>query len=200
VQRFLKVVGGIILIVIIFSVMASNQAKKTGQQSSSSQAVVATRIPGRASPSVTPGPTATLAPTPTVQPGTAIENPAPFDQEITTDEVKVQLSNGRFESKVGFSKPKGGYKYLVFDARIEGMNKNETSYGQMNFSGQDADTGAGYDSELLFADEALGSDRLSKGEYVTGEVALEVQETAKRVIIKYDPNQFTPGDLYWIYE
>jgi hypothetical protein len=206
-KRFLKIVGGVILIVIIFSVMAGNQAKNVSQQSStSSRAIVAATVPGTsrpthgAGPTDTPSPTPTIVPTPTIEPGTAAENPAPFDQAVETDEVRVRVSNGRFESKVGFSKPKGGYKYLVFDARIEGMSTDETSYGQMSFSGQDADTGAGYDSEFIFTDNALGSDKLSKGEYVTGEVALEVQETAKRVIVKYDPNQFTPGDLYWMFE
>lgn len=151
-------------------------------------------------PTRTAAPTATVVPTATVQPGTALENPAPFDQEITTGGVTVQLSNGQFQNKVEFSKPKGGYKYLTFDARIEGAGDEDTNYGPMNFSGQDADTGAGYDSAFVFAEDALGSDTLSKGEYVTGMVALEVQETAKTVIIRYDPNQFTPGDLYWIFE
>jgi hypothetical protein len=143
----------------------------------------------------------TEAPTPVPIPlGTSADQPAPFTQPLAGGGVKVQLSNGRFENKFGFSKPKGGYKYLAFDARIEGDADDERFYSPSSFSGQDADTGAGYDSELTFEQNELGSDSLSRGEFVTGMVVLEVQETATRVIIKYDPLEFDPNDLYWIYE
>jgi hypothetical protein len=140
------------------------------------------------------------APTATAVPGTTAQHPAPFGEKLTGGGVSVELSNGRFANEFGYSEPKGGYKYLIFDTRIEGTDNKEHGYGQMDFSGEDAKSHAGYDSALVFGNGALGSDRLSHGEYVTGSVALEVQETAKSVIIKYDPNQFTSDDLYWLFE
>ena len=111
----------------------------------------------------------------------------------------MQLSNGRFANEFGYSEPKGGYKYLVFDARIEGIGPGDHHYGPDKFSGEDAKTGAGYDSAFVFGDGALGSDTLSPGEYVEGSVVLEVQETADRVIVKYDPALFSEEDLYWMF-
>jgi hypothetical protein len=86
------------------------------------------------------------------------------------------------------------------DVRIEGTGPSDHHYGASNFSGEDPDTGAGYDSAFVFGGDTLGSDTLSRGEYVTGTVVLEVQETAQRVIVKYDPVMFDPDDLFWSIE
>jgi len=131
-------------------------------------------------------------------PGT-LENPAPFSERLTGGGATVELLSGQFANEFGYSEPKGGYKYLVIDARIEGAGPDDHHYGPSNFSGQDADTGAGYDSAFVMGDGTLGSDVLSKGEYVTGTIALEVQETAERVIVKYDPKQINEEDLYWMF-
>jgi hypothetical protein len=132
--------------------------------------------------------------------GYSAENPAPFDQRLAGGGAIVRLLSGRFVSELGFSTPKGGYKYLVFETRIEGDDPEGHGFSPLNFSGQDADTGAGYDSAFTSVENALGSDELSEGEYVTGTIVLEVQETAERVIVKYDPKPLDPEDLYWIYE
>jgi hypothetical protein len=134
------------------------------------------------------------------RPGYSAENPAPFDQRLAGGGAIVRLLSGRFVSELGFSTPKGGYKYLVFETRIEGDDPEVHGFSPLNFSGQDADTGAGYDSAFTSVENALGSDELSEGEYVTGTIVLEVQETAERVIVKYDPKPLDPEDLYWIYE
>jgi hypothetical protein len=136
----------------------------------------------------------------TTRPGYSVENPAPFDQRLSGGGAIVQLLSGRFVSEVGFSTPKGGYKYLVIETRIEGDDPEGHGFSALNFSGQDADTGAGYDSAFTSVENALGSDELSEGEYVTGTIVLEVQETAERVIVKYDPRPFDSEDLFWIYE
>lgn len=149
-------------------------------------------------PTATPQPTRTPTPTPTPIPGTA-DNPASFFEPLTGDDVRVALLGGYFANAYGFSTPKGGYKYLVLDVRIEGVDEGEHSFSASDFSGEDPRTGAGYDSAFVLADGMLGSDRLSLGEYVTGTVVLEVQETATEVIVKYDPAMFDPNDLYWLF-
>ena len=143
----------------------------------------------------------TPIPTETQALGTSSETPAPFFETVTNGGSSVTLLNGYFATAYGYSTPKGGYKYLVIDTTIECAGPDECNYNSMNFSGEDADTGAGYDSVVfVMADGMLGSDTLSPGEYVTGTVLLEVQETASRVIVKYDPKQFDTNDLYWIFQ
>jgi hypothetical protein len=186
----------------------SVQVARSGTISPATRTAVATKMaaafqtataqPTRA-PRPTPSAAPTRTPTPTPLPGTH-GNPAPFAQELTGGGARVKLLSGRFANEFGYSEPKGGYKYLVLDVRIEGAGLRDHRYGASNFSGEDADTGAGYDSAFVFGDDTLGSDTLSRGEYVTGTVVLEVQETAKRVIVKYDPAMFDTDDLYWIFE
>lgn len=133
--------------------------------------------------------------------GTSSESPAPFFETVTNGGSSVTLLNGYFATAYGYSTPKGGYKYLVIEATIECAGPDDCNYNSMNFSGEDADTGAGYDSVVfVVADGMLGSDDLSPGEYVTGTVLLEVQETASRVIVKYDPKPFDTNDLYWLFQ
>jgi hypothetical protein len=152
-------------------------------------------------PTPTPAPTSTPVPTPTVVPGTSHENPASFFETVTNGGVSVTLHSGYFDYAYGYSTPKGGYKYLIMNVTITCVGPDDRSYNPMYFSGEDADTGAGYDSALVLAADMLGSDTLSPGEYVTGTIVLEVQETATRVIVKYDPVQgFDTNDLYWILE
>jgi hypothetical protein len=133
------------------------------------------------------------------RPGYSAENPAPFDQRLAGGGAIVRLLNGSFATEYGLSQPKGGYKYLVIETRIEGDDPEGHFFDSSNFSGQDADTGAGHDSAFVMGD-TLGSDAQSPGEYVTGTIVLEVQETAERVIVKYDPKPIDPEDLFWIYE
>jgi hypothetical protein len=107
------------------------------------------------------------------------------------------LLDGYFAEELEFDTPKRGYKYLVLEVRIKGTEEDGHLYSSTNFSGEDAKTGAGYDSEFFISVDVLGSDTLSRGEYVIGTVVLEVQETARQIIVKYDPNQITLDDLYW---
>jgi hypothetical protein len=150
-------------------------------------------------PTRTPRPRPTPAPTPTMTIGTASDNPAPFSQELIGGGARVALLNGFFTYELDYSTPQLGYKYFVLDVRIEGTDEDGHYYSFISFSGEDATTGAGYDSELVFTDTMLDSGTLSRGEYVVGTVVLEVQETAQRIIVKYDPAQFDPNDLYWLF-
>jgi hypothetical protein len=191
---------GIVLasLVVIGSLGGSNNRRTVNQATGTESAGrVARQSDVTARP--TARPTNTPMPTATALPGKTAVNPAPFSQRLTGSEVSVELLNGRFANEYGFSEPKGGYKYLVFDVRLTGLSGEEHHYSASNFSGQDAETGAGYDSAFVFGGDSLGSDVLSGGEFVTGEIALEVQETTERVIIKYDPNMFTDDDLYWVF-
>jgi hypothetical protein len=189
-----------IIVILILGVFGSRNGD-TGRRSANVARPIATNANSRsaaAGPTARPAPTSTPRPTPTPLPGTK-ENPAPFSQPLTGGGATVELLSGRFANKYGYSEPKGGYKYLVIDTRIEGAGSDDHHFSSSNFSGEDADTGAGYDSAFVIGDNALGSDNLSRSEYVSGTIALEVQETAERVIVKYDPKQFDEEDLYWLF-
>jgi hypothetical protein len=179
------------------SVAADDSQSVASQQSTETDTVTATE-------SVTTPEQPTAAPEPT-QPanpvGTASENPSPFFQPVTNGGSTVTMVNGYFANAYGYSTPQGGYKYLVLDVTIECAGPDNCNYNPMNFSGEDADTGAGYDSVVFaIADGMLSSDTLSPSEYVTGTVLIEVQETASRVIVKYDPKSFDTNDLYWLFQ
>lgn len=112
----------------------------------------------------------------------------------------VTLISAAFATEYGYSTPKGGYKYMVIEARVENVGGDEGTYGASRFSARDLETDALYDDTFTFGDGALGSGELSPGEYAIGVVVLEVQETATRVRVKYDPAFFDERDLYWVVE
>jgi len=174
---------------------------RTVARSSALNAILTPQAPpAEPPPTPTPEPEPTAAPTPTERPspiGTSADNPAAFGATAENAGVAVTLSNGYFAEAYGYSTPKGGYRYLVFDAYIEATWDDDRSYSPSAFSGEDAATGAGYDSAFVSADGMLGSDQLSRGEFVTGTVVLEVQVTAESVVIKYDPQQFDPNDIFF---
>jgi len=183
--------------------MASASSAQAPQGTDEGDAGDATQLEASQAPetSAPPMPTVTPIATETQALGTSAESPAPFFETVTNGGSSVTPLNGYFANAYGYSTPKGGYKYLVIDATIECAGPDECRFNSMNFSGEDADTGAGYDSVVfVMAEGMLGSDTLSPGEYVTGTVLLEVQETASRVIVKYDPKQFDTNDLYWIFQ
>lgn len=171
------------------------------QQATDDETVDSTQPEATQAPEPSIPPTPTPVPLPTQALGTTSENPAPFFEPVTNGGSTVTLLNGYFANAYGYSTPKGGYKYLVLDVRIDCASSDDCHANTMNFSGEDADTGAGYDSVVFaVAEGMLSSETLSPGEYVTGTVLLEVQETASRVIVKYDPKQFDTNDLYWIFQ
>jgi hypothetical protein len=178
------------------AVSGDNAQSVAAEQSEGSDTAAVQSVTTPERPTAVPEPTQPANPV-----GTAGENPAPFFQPVTNGGSTVTMVNGYFANAYGYSTPKGGYKYLVLDVMIECAGSDDCNYNPMNFSGQDADTNAGYDSVVFaIADGMLSSDTLSPGEYVTGTVLIEVQETASRVIVKYDPKAFDTNDLYWIFQ
>ena len=113
--------------------------------------------------------------------------------------MAVTVESGYFDYGFANAIPRGGYKVLILQVTIENVSDDEKSYAAANFSGEDVDTGNGYDAVTLEdVGVLLGNDSLDPGEYVSGTVLLEVQETATQVIVKYDPQRGDPDDLYWL--
>jgi hypothetical protein len=138
-------------------------------------------------------------PTPTEVPTLGTEdNPATIGTPLVAEGLQVTPLDAYFSYGYGFSTPKGGYTYLVVDVQMENVGDSGKRYSSSDFSGRDADTDAGFDSVFVLADGMLDSGDLDPGEYVSGTIVLEVQETSQRVLIKFDPNMFTTNDAYWI--
>lgn len=128
-----------------------------------------------------------------------VDNPAPIGTTLNTDGQNITVSEAFFTYEFGFATPKGGYIFIVISARIENVDDDDHGYTESRFSARDMDTGATFDDTFTLADQPLGSGDLSPGEFVFGQVVLEVQETATRVRIKYDPKSLGEGDeAYWI--
>lgn len=177
------------------------------EEKATSVALTATAMPtptatSTPKPTSTPAPTPTPLPTPTTTPipiSTTVENPAPLGTTLTTDDgLAVTVESAYFD--VGFANaiPRGGYKVLIAQVTIRNDSDGGQGYNAANFSGIDANTSVGYDPVTLDDVGVLLRDgTLESGEYVSGTILIEVQETATNVIIKYDPNMFTTDDLYW---
>jgi endonuclease YncB( thermonuclease family) len=126
------------------------------------------------------------------------DNPAPIGTTLTTDGQEITVTSAYFTYEFGFVTPKGGYVFLVLETSIRNVDDAVHGYEESRFSAKDLDSGAEFDDTFTFADAPLGSGELSPGEYVYGQVVLEVQESAKNVRIKYDAKFIGGGEVYWL--
>lgn len=125
-------------------------------------------------------------------------DPGSLGETLEADGMAVTLEDALYTEEYNFTTPKGGYLFLILDVRIENVDDENHGYSDFRFSAIDVDTGAEFDDTFTFLDSPLGSDDLSPGEYVTGQVALEVQETATNVRVKYDVSAVGGDSLYWL--
>ncbi len=110
----------------------------------------------------------------------------------------MTVESAYFDYSFANAIPRGGYKVLIVQVTIRNDSDGNEGYDAANFSGIDANTDANYDPVTLDDVGVLLRDgTLEPGEFVSGTVLIEVQETATNVIIKYDPNMLTTEDLYW---
>jgi len=95
------------------------------------------------------------------------------------------------------SAAKGGYKYVIVNVTITNLKTTDKyRFNESDFAGKDLNTAADYDDTFAFLNSPLGSGELSPTEYATGEVAIEVQETATNVRVKYTVD--SGKALYWL--
>jgi endonuclease YncB( thermonuclease family) len=140
-----------------------------------------------------------VAITPVPEMGEA-DNPAPVGTTLNTEGQDITLSNAYFATESGFSLPKVGYVFLIFDVSIVNVDaaRKDHDYGADRFSAKDLDTGAEFDDVYSLAFQPFGPGTLSPGEYSGGTVAIEVQETAQRVRISYTADRLGGDAVYWI--
>lgn len=127
----------------------------------------------------------------------ALDDPADIGATLRGDGLAVTVGSAEFATELGSNTPKGGYKFLVVETRIKNVGDKDHTYASSDFSAQDGKTRAGFDSVFVLDDGMLDSGTLSPGEYVTGNVVFEVQETTRQALVKFDPDKLTEEDLFW---
>ena len=88
----------------------------------------------------------------------------------------------------------------MIEAAIENVDDEDHGYADDRFTAKDAARGTEFEERYRPTDYPLNSGDLSPGEYVSGLVILEVQETSSQVLVGYD-TAFVGGEtLYWLVE
>lgn len=111
----------------------------------------------------------------------------------------MAVDSAYFDYSFGGSIPRGGYKVLILNVTMTNVADSDRGYDEAHFSGIDATTGVTYDAVTI--DDAgviLHDGGLQPGQYVSGVVLIEVQESAGDVIIKYNVDHLGDDDLYWV--
>lgn len=126
------------------------------------------------------------------------QDPAAIGEKLTAEGMAVTLTNAYFTYEYNFSTPKGGYVFLVVEVEMTNVDDESHGYTDQRFSAKDLVTEAEFDDTFALLDTPLGSGDLSPNEYVYGQVALEVQETATSIRVKYDVSFLGDAELYWL--
>lgn len=122
-------------------------------------------------------------------------------ETLELDGLAVTLMSGSYTYEYNFSTPKGGYVFLIVEVELRNVSDETMTYNSLSFAAKDLDTDADFDDAFVLLDTPLDSGELSPGEYVYGQVALEIQDTSTNVRVKYtvDPGLLGGGDaVYWL--
>lgn len=171
----------------------------TGAGSSSNAAQTAMKPTSAPTPTPTPSPIPTQTPVPAL--GSA-NRPASIGDTVEVDGRAITLLDATVTSSVGgFYTPKGGYEFVVITVKIRNVSTSgkKHDYNELYFSGKDIDRGWDFDDTgINLSDSPLGSGELSPGEYVTGQVVLEVHQETTSLRIKYDTSPIGGKNAYWL--
>ncbi len=123
--------------------------------------------------------------------------PAVAGETVDVDGVYITLNSYYYSYTDALgSAAKGGYKYIIANFTITNLRgSSKYNYSRYDWAGKDLDTAADYDDAFAFLNSPLESAELSPTEYATGEVAIEVQETATNVRLKHTVSRGKA--LYW---
>lgn len=127
------------------------------------------------------------------------DDPAGVGEVIQVKGVQAVLNSYYFSwaDAVGLA-PTGGYKFVILNFTFTNVRETgKFNYTWTDIAGKDLDTGADYDNpDMIYLGGGAESAELSPGEYAIVESAVEVQETATNIRVKYT----VEGDyaLYWL--
>ncbi len=127
------------------------------------------------------------------------EDPGEWGETLEAEGVAVTPDSAFTAYEHNYSTPKGGYKFLIFNAHLENVGSEKKGYSASRFLAKDLETNAEHKEVFVLLDqrlEAIGD--LSPSSYVYGEVAIELQETATNLRLKYQVNAAGGPSLYWL--
>lgn len=134
-------------------------------------------------PTATPEPTATTVPTATPEPMAM----AGVGDRVEEGGIALTVLDARREMQVSeFMTPAEGNVYLVIEALIENVSRDEAPYNLLYFSAKDSD-GFQYSPSFVGASPAIQSGTLTQGDRARGFVTFEVREVATGVVVTYEP-------------
>jgi hypothetical protein len=158
-------------------------------------------LPTAAPPGATPTPLAPTAKpptnTPAPKPGNDVRVPLAQSNQGTQEGQRVtiiKITDGA-KSSDEFEHPGAGNKYIVMLVLIENVGTKEAPPGDWKLR-TDTDFEYGTTFAAGFGD-GLPYNSITSGGKIQGTIIFEVPATAKGKWLKYDPNPFTPGDLYF---
>jgi endonuclease YncB( thermonuclease family) len=125
------------------------------------------------------------------------DDPGQFGETLNAEGLFVTTSDAFVTYDYNFSTPKGGYKFVIFNATIENRGSDKRDYSSSRFEARDLDTDAKHKETFVLLDQPLGNGDLSSGSYVSGQVALEVQESSTNLLVQYQLASFGEVFLYW---
>ncbi len=126
------------------------------------------------------------------------DEPGQFGETLVAESVEVTLTNIAYSYDYNFSTPKGGYVFMILEVQLQNKGEDEKNYDSVRFTARDLDTDAKFEEAFVLLDQPLGSGELSTGEYVSGQVAIEVQESAVNIRVQYQISSFGDNSVYWI--
>lgn len=125
--------------------------------------------------------------------------PAPVGTTLTGGGVAVTLDSAYTTYQYGSSLAKGGYVFLVMQVSVTNVDDNDNHrYSDTQFDAEDIDTGADFKEPQRPNEGGLEEGDLSPGEYASGIVGLEIQETSSNVRVHYGTAFFGGDNLYWL--
>lgn len=125
------------------------------------------------------------------------QDPGQFGETLTAGGMSVTVSDAFVSYDYNFSTPKGGYYFLIFNAYLQYNGEGKKGYASQRFEVRDLDTDVKHKETFVLLDQPLGTGDLSTGSYVSGQVALEVQETANNLLVQYQIDNGGDVFLYW---
>jgi len=137
-------------------------------------------------PTNTPEPTGTPSPTDTPLPPPT-QNVGVVGERRESGGIAVTIISVSKMDSVGYFTPEAGNVYLVIEALIENVSRDEeTPYNPLYFSVKDSD---GFQGSTSFAspDPSLQSGNLPRGDKARGFVAFEVRASASGFVVTYEP-------------
>lgn len=126
------------------------------------------------------------------------EDPGQIGETLEAESVEVTLTNAYFTNEYNFSTPKGGYVFLILEVELRNQGEDEKDYASDRWQAHDVETDAKFEETFAFVDQPLGRGELSTGEFVSGQVAIEVQETSDTVRVQYQITDFGDNFVNWL--